>query len=100
MLRLDHHRLAGDTGGDLVAHATEAGRVEKIGLVEHDQIGAGQLILEEFLDRAFMVERFILDAAGFDGIVIVGKTAGGHSGAVDHGDDAVDGDLRADVQAS
>ena len=31
--------------------------VEQIGLVEHDQIGAGQLILEQLLDRAFVIER-------------------------------------------
>ena len=39
--------------------AVEAGRVEQVALVEHDQIGAGDLILEHFLDRIVVIERGI-----------------------------------------
>ena len=98
VLRGDHRRLAGDARGDFGLDAFEAGGVDQVGLVEHDQVGAGQLILEQFLDRAFVIERFVLNAGGIDLVVIVGKTAGGDGGAIDHRHDTVDRHLRADIR--
>ena len=35
----------------------DAGGVEQVALVQHDQVGAGDLILEHFLDRVVVLER-------------------------------------------
>jgi hypothetical protein len=37
---------------------------EQVGLVEDDEVGAGQLVLEEFLDRALVVEIVVFSALG------------------------------------
>ncbi len=49
--------LRGSALGDRRQRAVDAGLVEEVALVEHDKIGAGDLILENFLDRIVMVER-------------------------------------------
>ena len=45
-----------------------------------------------------MIERFILGTARIDGIMVIGKTTGGDSRTIDHGDDAIDGDFASDVR--
>ena len=41
----------------IVAHrAVDARRIEEVALVEHDEVGAGDLILEHFLDRIVVIE--------------------------------------------
>ncbi len=74
----------------------DAGRVEQIALVEHDKVGAGDLILEHLFDRIVMRERSIGGALPFERVEVVRDAAVGERRAVDHDDDAVDGDAALD----
>ena len=47
----DHLHAARQHAGDRRQRLVDAGGVDQIALVEHDEIGAGDLILEHFLDR-------------------------------------------------
>ena len=91
VLRLDHRRAALQVRQDIGLDHRHLRRVDEVGLVQDDQVGRRQLILEQFLDRAFVVEAVVLGALGFQLVVVVGETPGGHRRAVDHRDDAVDG---------
>ncbi len=53
----DAHRLA-RAPGKLRGDAGLLRRVQKVGLVENDEIGAGKLILENFFERIIVVDRF------------------------------------------
>ncbi len=65
-------------------------RADEIRLVQDDEIGAEQLILEHFLERIIMLDRRIGRALARQFGRIVGEAAIGGGRAVDHGDDAVD----------
>ena len=70
--------------------------VEQIGLVEDDEIGAGELIFEHFFERIVVIDRLRLFAFLGDRIEIIGETSFRNGLAVDDGDDAVDRELGAD----
>ncbi len=79
--------------GDRLRHA---GRIEQVALVEHDEIGAGDLVLEHFLDGIVMVERAVGLALASERIEIGSDLALGERSAVDHRHHAVDGDAALD----
>ena len=72
--------------------------VDEIGLVEHDEIGAHELILVDLLERVVVVERRVGQTLLGDARGIVGETTLGDSSGVDHCDDAVDREPRAQVR--
>ena len=82
--------------GDRGARFGETGVVEQVALVEHHEIGAGDLILEHFLDRIVMIQRAVGGALPRQRVEIGCDTAVGERGAVDHHDHAVDGDAALD----
>ncbi len=65
-------------------------------LVEHDQIGAGDLVLENFFDRIVVGQRGIADPLLRQRVEVAGHAAVGKGCAVDHDHDAVDGDAAFD----
>ena len=65
-------------------------------LVEHDEIGAGDLILENFFDRIVVRQRGVGDPLLRQRVEIVRHAAVGQRRAVDHDHDAVDGDAALD----
>ena len=92
----DHFHAARQRAGDRGARLVDAGVVEQIALVEHDEIGAGDLILEHFFDRIVVVERAVGGALLRQRLEIVRHAAIGERRAVDHDHDAVDGDAALD----
>ena len=64
-------------------------RVHKIALRQDHEVGAGNLILEDFLDRIVMVERIVGGALRGKRIHVGSDLAGGERGAVHHRDHAV-----------
>ena len=66
------------------------GGIEQIALVEHDEIRAGDLILEHFLDRIVVLERAVGGALARQRFEIGGDAAVGERWAVHHRDHAVD----------
>ncbi len=87
-----------DVRPQVVAQSGDGPVVEQIGLVEQDHVGAAELVFEQFVQRAFVVEFRVGLALGIDGVLVVGKAAFGEGRAIDHCDDAVDGDARADFR--
>ena len=81
---------------DLVRHARALGRAQQVGLVEHDEVGAQKLVLVDLLQRIVVIERGIVRLLFRQRFGIVGKAAGSDGGAIDDGNDAVDGDARGD----
>ena len=73
-------------------------RRHQIGLVEYNEIGTQKLVFVDFLDRIVMFERRVLRALAADSIRIVREPSRGNGRAVDHGDNAVDGDARGDLR--
>ncbi len=67
-----------------------ARRVQQIALGQNDEVGAGDLILEHFLDRIVMVERLVGAALCGKRVEVGSDPAFGEGRAVDHGNDAVD----------
>ena len=70
---------------------------QKVGLVQHDEIGAEKLILVDFLERVVVIDRGIDGALRCDFLRIIGEAAGAYRRAIDHRDDAIDGDAVADI---
>ena len=70
--------------------------VQKVGFVDHDHVGTGDLVFEEFGERRFVIEVFIHGPLGIDGGDVVGKAAFGDGFTIHHGDNAVHGDTGAD----
>ncbi len=68
--------------------------VDEIGLVENDEIGAGELILEHFFERIVVIERGIGGALRGELFRIVGEAPGSDGRGIDDGDDAIDGEAR------
>ena len=91
----DLHRArqdARDRGERLI----DAGGVEQVALVEHDEIGAGDLVLEHLLDGIVVIERGVGGALARQRLEVGGDAAVGERRAVDHRDDAVDRDAALD----
>ena len=74
----------------------DTGRVDQVAFVEHDEIGAGDLVLKDLFDRIVVRQRGIGDPLPRQRVEIVGDAARGQRGAVDHDDDAVDGHAALD----
>ena len=87
----------GEGGGDLRGGGGEGFGVEEVGLVEDDEVGAVELIVENFGQGVFVVEIGVFGALAGDGFGVVGEAAGGDGGGVDDGEDAIDGDAVADA---
>ena len=68
----------------------------EIGLVQHDQVGGHELVLVDLGERIVVFDGGILGALAGDRLRIVGEAAFGDGRRIDHGDDAVDGEARAD----
>ncbi len=69
---------------------------EQIGLVEHDEVGAQELVLVDLLQRVVVIDRGVVRLLRRQRCGIVGEAPGGDGSAVDHCNDAVDGDARGD----
>ncbi len=80
-------RFFGHFGADL----GQAFGVDQVGLVQYHQVGAGQLIGEQFVQRRFVVQVRVELALGIHLVGVGGEGAGSHGRAIDHGDDRVDG---------
>src|SRR5262249_56121643 len=78
------------------ASAIESGGVQQIALVQYDEIGAGDLIIEYFLDRIVMRERTIGGALPLKRLEVGGNSAVGKGGAIDNDDHAIDSDAMLD----
>ena len=74
------------------ARAVKSGIVQQIALVQHNQVGARDLIFEYFLDRVVVHERTVGGALSFKRLQIGGDAAVGERGAIDNDDHAVDSD--------
>ena len=92
----DHFDAARQHVGDRRQRLRIPAVVDEIALVEHDEIGAGDLVLEHLLDRIVMVERSVGGALRAERVEIGGDAAVGERRAVDHDHDAVDGDAALD----
>ncbi len=80
-------------GGERRLHA---GSVEQVALVEHDEVGAGELVLEHLLDRIVVIERRVGGALARQRLDVGGDAPIRERRAVDHRDDAVHGDAALD----
>ena len=72
-------------------------RCEEIGLVEDDEVGAGQLVGENLLERVVVINRRVGRALLRNRRGIGGETAVGCRRGIDDGDDAVDRHAGADL---
>ncbi len=90
-VRLDDFDPLGQLLGHLGPDRCQCLWRQQVGLVEDDQIGAGQLIGEQLMQRRFVIEIGIELALGIDLIGECGKGAGGHRRAVDDGDHRIHG---------
>ena len=94
--RLDHLDRPRKLRADLVLHAQPVGRPHLIDLVEQDEVGAQELVLEDFFERIVVLHRPVGGALKGKGLRILGKEARSHRRPVDHRDDAVHRDAGAD----
>ncbi len=88
--RLDDLHRRRQLPGDLRADPRQGLGVELVGLVQDHQVGTGQLVLEQFVQRRFMVEVGVLAALLVHLLGMGGEGTGRHRRAVDHGDHRVD----------
>ena len=112
LLGLAEQHLGGDTalggvdqlhaGGRLGAHQGfdlgDCIGVQPFELVQHHQVGGGQLVFEQFCQRRVVVQVVVGAALGIDGHRVFGKLAGKHGGRIDHGDHGVHGEGVADLR--
>ena len=70
----------------------------QVGLVEHDEIGAKQLIFVNLFKRVVVIDGRIRGALRCNFRGVIGKAAGPDGRPVDDRDDAVDGDAIADIR--
>ena len=95
--RRDHLNRARHDGHDFGFQLFADTGIDQIGLVEDDEIGRHQLILVDLGEWIVVLDGWIGLALASDCFGIVGETSGGNGGPIDHGDDAIDGQPRADV---
>ena len=73
--------------------------IDPVGFVQHDHVGALDLLLEQFLQRAFMIERIgIGSRAACTASRSPCETACRDGLGIDHGDDAVHRDAGANFR--
>jgi hypothetical protein len=87
---------AGQVAANVCEHAGAVVAAHMVDLVEEDEIGAEELVLEHLLERVVVVHRDVLRALVRQGLGIVREDAGRDGRPVHYGDDAVHGDARAD----
>ena len=91
---LDHlHTLAGiglEDGKQMI----NLRRVQQIGFVDDNHVGAGDLVFKQFRQRRFVIKIVILRALGIHGGNVMGKTTVSDRLAVNHRHHAINGDLR------
>ena len=92
----DHLDAARQHAGDRRLRLGDARRIDEVAFVEDDEIGAGDLIIEYFLDRVVVRERAVGGALSGQGVEVVGDAAAGQRRAVDDDHDAVDSDAALD----
>ena len=90
--RARHRR--GDLGADTVAGF----RCHQVGLVQDDQVGAQQLVLEHFLQRVVVIDGAVGRALRRQPGRVIGEAPVRDGRAIDHRDDAIDGQPGADVR--
>ncbi|MNS31196.1 hypothetical protein D3C72_632450 [compost metagenome] len=95
---LDHLDRRRQFFGHLGADLGQAFGVDQVGLVQHHQVGAGQLVGEQFVQRRLVVQVGVELALGIDLVRVGGEGASGHRRAVDHRDHRVDGAGIADFR--
>ena len=78
--------------------AFSASALEQVGLVQDDEIGGEELILEDLLERVVVIERRIGGALFRERVEVGGEAARGNGRAVHHGDNAIHGGAGADVR--
>jgi len=77
VLGLDHLHGAGQVPLDLGAHPCPGLGIEQVGLVEHDEVRAEELVLEHLLQRVVVVDRRVGGALGGERLGILREGAGG-----------------------
>ena len=90
---LDRPRQRARDAGD---RPFDAGGVEQVALVQHHQVGAGELILEHFLDRIVVLERGVGGALAGQRLEVGGDATFRDRRAIDHRHHAIDGDAALD----
>ena len=86
---------ARDARRDVPGDAALFVQIDEIGLVEDDEIGAQQLILEHLVERIIVGDRRIGGALARQSSRIVGEAPVRHRLAIDNRDHAIDGQARA-----
>ena len=89
LTRIDQLHRPRSGGSDLLSELRQIAVVQKIGLVEDDEIGGVELILIQLSQWAVVFERGIVGPLVGDRVRIVGEAPGGDRRAVDDRDDAV-----------
>ncbi len=91
-----------DAGTRILAHLQFGGNQcrlgDQIGFRQHDQIGAGDLVLEQFRQRRLVIQHRIGPALLIDRRLVGGKPAGRHRRRIDQRYDAVDRYFRLDLR--
>ena len=87
-------QLFGHFGTDL----GQAFGVDQVSLVQYHQVGAGQLVGEQFVQGRFVVQVRVELALGIDLVRVGSESTGRHGRAVDYGDDRIDGAGIADFR--
>ena len=96
LLRCDDLHGARHDGQDLALQPFSRLGADQVGLVEHDQVGGHELVLVDLGEWIVVFDGGIFGALTGDRLGIVGEAAFGDGRRIDHGDDAVDGETRAD----
>ena len=73
-------------------------RRQQVGLVEDHQIGGAELVLEQLLERAVVIERRVGGALRLERRRFAREQAVAHGRRIDHRDHAVDRDAGADLR--
>ena len=74
----------------------EAGFIKEIGLGENDEIGAGDLVLENFLNRIIVIKRLVIGPLSSERLHVVRDLSFSKGGAIHHGHDGVHGHAALD----
>src|SRR6266849_10958137 len=97
LLGIDELHAAAQPGRNVAAQRGEAAGRDQVGLVEDDEIGAGELIAKHLFERVVVIDRRVGGALPRDRLGVCRKAAFGRRRRVDHGDDAVDRQAGADL---
>ena len=97
---IEPDRVALTDGDTRIGYARLRGRgirlADQIALVEHDEIGTGDLILKNLLDWIVVIEGLVSGALARERGEVVGNATLGERGAIDHRHHAINGDAALD----